>query len=468
MSNSTPAHEQTLFGHPTGLFVLFFTEMWERFSYYGMRAILVLFLISKVDEANPGFGWTNAEALGLYGTYTMLVYIASIPGGILADRIFGQKKAVMLGGLLLCAGHGILAIEALWAFYAGLGLIIAGVGMLKPNISTMVGGLYKAGDERRDAGFTIFYIGINVGAFLSALIVGYVGEKIGWHYGFGLAGIGMLLGQLVYMWGQKYLVGVGEFLGKGDNPDKENFDRPLNSVEKDRMIVMFLSFLLIIVFWGAFEQAGGLMNIYTAEKTDLSLGAFQVPASWFQSVNALFIIVLGTPIAAFWIWWKKSGKEGSSLFKMALGVIIMGWGFLFMSKASTEVMMNGDEVVQKSAMIWLVLAYLFHTVGELCASPVALSFITKLAPIKYASFMMGAYFAATGLGNKVAGLVGASAEGAGEFQIFTGIAIFCTVVGLIVLALLKPLKRLTHGAEDLQLATNFEETEGFEIADKGN
>lgn len=448
-----PNSEKTIMGHPPGLFILFFTEMWERFSYYGMRAILVLFLVSKADGANPGYGWTDGEALSLYGTYTMLVYLASIPGGLLADRIFGQKKAVLIGGILLCLGHGILAVDGVWAFYTGLGLIIAGVGMLKPNISTMVGGLYKPGDDRRDAGFTIFYIGINVGAFLSALIVGYVGQRIGWHYGFGLAGIGMLLGQLVYMWGQKYLTGVGDFIGTSASPDNKDFNRPINSIEKDRMIVMFLSFLLIIVFWGAFEQAGGLLNLYADQKTDLHLLGFAVPSSWFQSVNALFIIIFGTPVAAFWIWWKKSGKEGSSLFKMAVGVIIMGWGFLFMSKASTEVVMNGDEVVEKSAMIWLVLAYLFHTIGELCASPVALSFITKLAPVKYASFMMGAYFAATGIGNKVAGSLGELAQSAGEFQIFTGIAIFCTIVGLIVLAMLKPLKRLTHGAEDIQLET---------------
>jgi len=438
-------------GHPIGLYVLFFTELWERFSYYGMRAILVLFLVSAVSGANPGYGWTNGEALALYGTYTMLVYVASIPGGILADRMLGQKKTVMLGGALLCFGHLILAVQQEWAFYTGLGLIIAGVGFLKPNISTMVGGLYEPGDDRRDAGFTIFYIGINIGAFLSALIVGYVGEVYGWHYGFGIAGIGMVIGQLVYIWGQKHLEGVGDFIGSADSADAEAFNRPLNSVEKDRMLVMFLSFLLIIVFWGAFEQAGGLMNLYTAQKTDLALGSFDVPASWFQSVNAFFIITLGAPIAAFWIWWKKSGKEGSSLFKMALGLIIMGCGFLFMSKASTEVVMDGDVVTQKSAMIWLVLAYLFHTIGELCASPVALSFITKLAPVKYASIMMGTYFAATGLGNKVAGLVGQYSEQAGEFQIFTGIAIFCSIVGLIVLLGLKPLKRLTHGAEDLKL-----------------
>lgn len=465
-------HEQEIFGHPAGLFVLFFVEMWERFSYYGMRAILTLFLAAPIllDDPQSGYGWTNAETLSFYGTYTMFVYLTSIPGGWIADKFIGQKKAVMLGGLLLCLGHGVLAIDAQWAFFTGLILIVIGVGFLKPNISTMVGGLYKQGDDRRDKGFYLFYIGINLGAFFGALAVGAVAAKYGWHYGFGLAGIGMALGQVLYMWGLKYLKGVGEFLGEKDSPNKELMKKPLTKVEKDRMLVMFLSFLIIIVFWGAFEQAGGLMSLYTEQKTNrllsfsLPIIGNEVPAAVFQSINAFFIIVFGTLIANFWFKWGKRGKESSSLFKMAIGVIIMAFGFFFMSKASTEVVMDGDKVIEKSAMIWLVLAYLFHTIGELCASPVALSFITKLAPVKYASFMMGAYFAATGLGNKVAGLVGQMSENAGEFQIFTGIAVFCTLFGILIIAILKPLKRLTHGAEDAQ-GTKNEEAEGFELAE---
>ena len=287
------AHRKELFGHPVGLYILFFTEMWERFSYYGMRAILVLYLITETTDKNPGLGWTNIEALGLYGWYTMLVYVASIPGGIIADRILGQKKAVIVGAVLLVIGHSILAIEQMWAFYTGLGFIISGVGMLKPNISTMVGGLYPKGDIRRDKGFTIFYIGINIGAFLSSLIVGYVGEVYGWHYGFGLAGICMLLGLLQFVLGQKYLVGVGDFLGKSENKeDQDALNRPLNKIEKDRVIVLILSFLMVIVFFGAFEQAGGLMNIYASEKTNRMLMGWEVPASWFQSLNAFFIIVV--------------------------------------------------------------------------------------------------------------------------------------------------------------------------------
>ena len=492
-------------GHPIGLFILFLTEMWERFSYYGMRAILVLFLVAETTGDNTGYGWSNENAIALYGWYTMFVYLASIPGGILADKFIGQKYAVMLGGLLLCAGHGILAVDALWAFYAGLGLIVLGVGALKPNISTMVGGLYKKGDQRRDMGFYIFYMGINLGAAVAALLVGYVGETIGWHYGFGLAGIGMAIGQVTYFLGQKYLKGVGDVVKQSD--EGESLKRPNligdifkhsnsiigfavciiaaaiiyftigswayallmvgiafavgigiviyndgNQIEKDRILVTYLSFLIIIVFWGAFEQAGGLMNVYAKQKTNLALGNFMVPASWFQSVNAIFILVFATIVGSFWAWWRKRGKESSSIFKMAIGVIIMGWGFFFMSFAASEVEVNSaGDIIKKSGMQWLILAYLFHTLGELCASPVALSFITKLAPERWVAFMMGAYFASTGLGNKVAGLLGESSGQMGEFTIFTFIAVFCTIFGLLVLLIIKPLKRLTHGAEDLDL-----------------
>ena len=516
----TENHDQ-LFGHPKGLFILFFTEMWERFSYYGMRAILTLYMITKVVDNNPGLGWDEAFALSIYGWYTMLVYVMSIPGGIVADKYIGQKKSVLIGGLILVAGHTILAVDTIWAFFLGLGLIVIGVGLLKPNISTMVGGLYKQGDIRRDQGFTIFYIGINIGAFLAALIVGAVGEKYGWHYGFGLAGIGMLLGQLVFMWGQKFLQGIGEAPAKqaiasGDADTSFGqllqglFKSPvqlgisailaigsaaaafsfidagweqiaysllglflaltigilmmiykdINAIEKDRFVVLLISFLIVIVFWGAFEQAGGLMNIYTLKKIDrvvplltidilfLAGGGFllargvwdmmkkkdtfylflpagvlvliaywllrgseftnpyEIPASVFQSVNAFFIIVFGTLVGAFWIWAQRKGWETSSILKMAIGTIIMGIGFLFMAKASMDIVQYGD----KAAISLLILAYLFHTIGELCASPVALSFITKLAPLKYVSIMMGVYFAATGLGNKVAGSIGEATQ----------------------------------------------------------
>ncbi len=442
--------QKQLFGHPRGLYILFLTEMWERFSFYGMRALLVLFLVSSVNGKNPGFGWTSSEALKLYGIYTFLVYLSSIPGGILADKYIGQKKAVIWGGVLLVVGHSILAMQSLPAFYTGIVLIIAGVGCLKPNISTMVGGLYPKGDDRRDKGFTIFYIGINVGALLAGLVIGYVGETIGWHYGFGLAGIGMAIGLIIFIAGRHYLDGVGEATKELSLTDQENIKKPLTKIERDRVLVMLISFLMIIVFWGAFEQAGGLMNLYASEKTNRLIGFLNwtVPATWFQSVNSFFIITLGIPIAAFWYNRKKKGKEASSIFKIALGVMIMGWGFLFMTAASVQYQNEGA-----SAMYWLVLAYMFHTIGELCASPVALSFITKLAPLKYASIMMGVYFAASGLGNYLAGWVGVWSQTAGELEIFTGIAIFCTIIGGLVIAIREPLKRLSHGAEDFSEET---------------
>lgn len=459
--DASQAHKKELFGHPAGLYILFFTEMWERFSYYGMRAILVLYITSAATGANPGLGWEKGDALALYGWYTMLVYVMSIPGGILADKFIGQKKSVLVGGLILVAGHGILAVEQMWAFYSGLLLIVIGVGGLKPNISTMVGGLYKSGDIRRDRGFTIFYIGINIGAAAASLAVGYVGEKIGWHYGFGMAGIGMLLGQVVFMAGQKYLTGVGEAPTKEERTNSDDslgklFNKlfkertplisfliiqavgiyliasgtsigygilamflglvvglmmviynELTQQEKDRYVVLLISFLIVIAFWGAFEQAGGLMNIYTKEKVDRVVFGYELPASVFQSVNAIFIILFGTAVAGFWAWRKRRGKEATSLFKMAIGTMIMGAGFLFMAKASLEVLSTNTG---QAALVWIILAYLFHTIGELSASPVALSFITKLAPVRYVSIMMGVYFAATGLGNKLAGAIGEASQ----------------------------------------------------------
>ncbi|PZP51171.1 MAG: MFS transporter [Pseudopedobacter saltans] len=436
-----------IFGHPKGLFILFFTEMWERFSFYGMRALLTLYLVQKTTVENPGLGWTKSDALSLYGWYLMLVYVAGMPGGYIADKFLGQKKAVILGCILLVFGHCVLALEHLWAFYGGIAFIIAGVGFLKPNISTMVGGLYAPGDERRDKGFTIFYMGINLGGFIAPLIVGYVGEKIGWHYGFGLAGIGMLIGMITFLAGKKSLANVGNFLGTSVNKvDQEEFKRPLNKIEKDRVVVLLLSFFIVFVFWAAFEQAGGLLNIYASEKTDRHLFGWLVPATWFQSVNSMYILILGLPVAGYWAHRRLKKKESSALFKMLMGVIIMGAGFLFMSAASKQFDAQGS-----SSMSWLMIAYLFHTVGELCLSPVALSYITKLAPAKYASLMMGIFWAMTGLGGKAAGLLGESASKFGEFAVFTGIAVFCIVFSGIIFLFLKKLKAMSHGAEDLQL-----------------
>lgn len=441
---------KTIFGHPTGLFILFFTELWERFSFYGMRAILVLYLTADTLGDNPGLGWTNAEALELYGWYGMMVYVMSIPGGLLADRWLGQKKSVLLGGLLIILGQFTLTIESITAFYTGLALIISGVGALKPNISTMVGGLYKKGDARRDAGFTIFYIGINIGAFSAPLLVGYYGEIVDWQLGFSLAGFGMILGQIVYVFGRKHLTGIGEAYSSSEE-NTEMMKKPLTQIEKDRMIVLGLSFLIMIVFWGAYEQAGGFMNLYAKQTVDRVVFGYEIPASFLQSLHAFYVIILGIPMAGFWLMWKRRGKESSAIFKMAIGTIVMGFGFMALVGAAYEVSVLALE---KASLYWLLLSYLLHVVGELSSSPVALSFITKLAPMKYASFMMGAYFAVTGLGNKVAGLVGEAAEKAGALEVFTYVTIFCLAFGLLLLVFVKKLKALSHGAEDESVLEN--------------
>jgi POT family proton-dependent oligopeptide transporter len=447
--------KQTLWGHPKGLYILFFTEMWERFSYYGMRAILILYLTAKTTDVNAGLGWDKVSALELYGWYTMMVYVMSVPGGLLADKWLGQKKTVMLGGFLLCIGHFILAFDALWAFYTGIAFIIFGVGGLKPNISTMVGGLYQKGDFKRDSAFTIFYIGINIGAFAAPLLVGYVGEVINWHYGFGLAGIGMALGQIVYVWGQKYLTTVGNFVPV-QREIGTNRSVPLTSVEKDRLVVLLLSFVIVIVFWGAYEQAGGLMNLYARDKIDRVILGFEIPASFLQALHAFYVILFGVPVAYLWSKWRKKGKESSSLFKMGIGTIITGFGFLLLAGAAIETASSLDG---KAAIYWLFGAYLLHVIGELSISPVALSFITKLAPLKYASLTMGAYFMVSGIGNKLAGYIGEAAQNAGEYAIFMGVFIFCVSFGLLLVVFVKKLKKLTHGADDIDPKVAFVEAE---------
>ncbi|MBN1479028.1 MFS transporter [candidate division KSB1 bacterium] len=430
--------------HPKGLVVLFFTEMWERFSFYGMRAIFVLYMTRETMGQNPGMGWDNTEALALYGWYTMLVYVMAIPGGIIADRLLGQKKTVFLGGLLIIAGQFALAFNSHIAFYAGLVLLISGVGCLKPNISSMVGGLYREGDSRRDFGFTIFYIGINIGAMTAPLIVGYIGNVYNWHLGFALAGFGMLLGQVVYIWGQKYLKDVGNLVPV-NKIEGTNKHVSLTKIEKDRIVVLLISFLIVIIFWAAYEQAGGLMNLYTEEKINRVVFGWEIPTAPFQFVPAFFVVVFGAPVAAYWHRRQRKGKETSALFKMALGIMITGSGFLMMSAAALQA-----NTGMKAMLIFLILSYWLQVIGELSLSPVALSFITKLAPAKYSSIMMGVYFAATGLGNKVAGLVGQIAQKAGELEVFTGIFIFCVLFGLLLLVFFRKLKKLAHGAEDIK------------------
>ncbi|NTX13271.1 peptide MFS transporter [Myxococcus sp. CA051A] len=431
-------------GHPRGLYLLFFTEMWERMSYYGMRGLLVLFLTSKV---NGGFGWTTGEALSLYGTYTGLVYLTPIVGGFIADRFIGQRKAVVLGGTLMMIGHLVLALPNVTMFYAGLGFLIVGNGFFKPNISTMVGGLYAPGDGRRDSAFTIFYMGINLGAMLGNFICGTLGEKYGWHYGFGSAGVGMFLGLVVFMLMQKKLLGpVGlapvkpslEARANG-TAEKKGFSKD----EIDRIVVIFIIAVFVVAFWTGFEQAGGLMNLYTNEKVDRTMFGWEVPTTWFQNFNSFFIVALAPVFAGLWSWLSIRGKAPSIPVKMGLGLVFLSTGFVFMLGASSQ-----SATMGKAAAHWVILAYLFHTMGELCLSPVGLSMVSKVAPARIVSAMMGVWFLANAAANKLSGVIGAYSEKLGEFDVFLYISLGTGVSGLILLGVAPILKRMMHGTDE--------------------
>ncbi|WP_281556631.1 peptide MFS transporter [Thalassomonas sp. RHCl1] len=446
----------TFLGHPKGLFLLFGTEMWERFGYYGMRALLVLYLVATVE--NGGFGWTTGEALGLYGTFTMAVYLTPMIGGWLADNFIGQRKAIILGGILFSLGYFTLGIPKTMitgmeenVFYLGLILICCGNGLFKANVSSLVGELYEDGDHRRDGAFTIFYMGINLGAFLSPLIVGYLGEQVNWHYGFIAAGCGMLIGLFLQLsLANKYLgdIGVVPSAKKAGAANKDDLKaRALTQEEKDRTKVILIMSVFSVIFWAGFEQAGGLFNIYASQFTDRDFMGFEVPASWFQSLNAMFIILLAPVVASIWI--KMDTKEPTSPVKFALAMVFLALGFFVMVWAT---MVQGGDTSVKVSMLFLVFAYLFHTLGELCLSPIGLSLVSKLAPVKFTSLLMGAWFFFTALSNKLAAFIG-QFVGEGEEQVENAGTIFMSVGGaalvtaVIIFLSANKLVAWMHGAE---------------------
>lgn len=464
MSSIKP--QGTMLGHPSGLFLLFTTELWERFSYYAMRAILVLYLVDSVQsQGGFGLGWTQADALSLYGTFTGLVYLTPLIGGWLADNHLGQRRAIMIGGALMAAGQFILATPHAWVqgmetevFYLGLGVLILGNGLFKPNISTMVGDLYEEGDHRRDGAFTIFYMGINMGAFLSGIVVGSVVSYYDGNFqmGFLCAGIGMILSLIIqFIFAQKLLGDIGrEPAAKLEKAKAAAVGdvrkEPLTKVERDRIKVIMVMGLFTIIFWAGFEQAGGLMNLFTNDFTDRMIGSWEVPTTWFQSLNAMFIVIFAPVIASVWV---RLGKnEPNSPVKFAMGLFLLAIGFLFMIGAVLE--MGGDPNV-KSSMWWLVGAYFFHTMGELCLSPIGLSMVTKLAPLRIASLMMGAWFLFVAAANKIGGFVGSfiGHDGSKEEQlanamsIFAGIAITASISGIILYFMADKLVDWMHGAE---------------------
>ena len=513
--NGGELNQKTILGHPSGLYVLFFTEMWERFSYYGMRAILVLFLVSSFSDG--GWGWERSEALALYGLYTGLVYITPIFGGLIADKFLGYRKAVIIGAFIMTLGHAAMALEIFNDIYLYLGLVclIIGNGFFKPNISSIVGQLYKTEGQDKDAGYTIFYMGINSGAFLGILLCGYIGENIGWHYGFGLAGIFMFFGMLQFYYAQNIFGKIGVFNKNSSSNELSELSKDESKVSSniifDRLLVIGIFSFCVIFFWWAFEQAGGSMTIFAADYTDrvlegnralifkifnsiitivpmiilsyiiyllgsniflhfklssiylvlsfliiwfiiiwmlqreFKVPSTEVPASWYSILNSFFIIVFAPVISKIW----QSKYNVSGPFKFAFGLISLAIGFAFLAYGSINIPLGAKTA--SVSMVFLILAYFFHTIGELCVSPVGLSYVSKLAPKNLVGLMFGVWFVANFIANLAAGFTGSFIDPIVEeygmsvfFLIFT---IIPAMAGIVMLLANKKIVKMMHGVE---------------------
>ena len=461
-------------GHPKGLSTLFFTEFWERFSYYGMRAILLLFMVAPA--ARGGLGFDTATATAMYGLYTGSVYLTAIPGGWIADRLLGLRRAVMIGGILIACGHYCLAIHALPTFFAGLVLIVLGTGLLKANISSIVGQLYRQDDPRRDAGFSIFYMGINLGAFVSPLICGYLGQEIGWHWGFGAAGVGMTLGVTQYALGQRRLgtagiqrevpVGAGLLWAKILGaiavagvilwwawPYKDYIvlfgtaclfawllkAEGSSPLERKRIGAIIVLFVFATLFWAGFEQAGSSLTLFADQNTSNLVFGKAFPSSWYQSVEPIFVISFA-PVFA-WLWLNLGKREPSSPSKFAWGIALLGLGFLVITVAAFLY----DRGQAKVSPWWLVVLYLFHAWGELALSPVGLSTVTKLAPQRLVGLMMGVWFLALSLGNFVGGRIAGLFATLPLPQLFGAVFLTNMLAAVALLLLVKPIRNLMGG-----------------------
>jgi POT family proton-dependent oligopeptide transporter len=426
-------------GQPPGLSTLFLTEMWERFSYYGMRAFLILYMTAPA--AAGGLGFADVDAASIYGTYTGSVWAAAILGGLAADRFLGQYRAVLVGGIIIALGHFTLAFRALPFFYLGLALIVVGTGLLKPNVSTLVGSLYEAGDKRRDAGFSIFYMGINLGAFSGPLVAGYIAQRIDWHLGFAAAGIGMGFGLTQYVLGRHRLQPALDRLAA--QPKAAAVEEPargpaFSATEWKRMGAIVVFFLFAALFWGAYEQAGSTLNLFADRHTRLSVLGFSFPSSWFQSVQPIFVILLAPVFAALWM--RLGPREPSSPAKFALGLLFISLAFLILVPAGALAQSGGGTRVSPW---WLVAAYFVSELGELCLSPVGLSVVTKLSPVRIVGLMMGVWFLSNALGNKIAGW---AAGFMGALPLATLFGTVAAVVATIILFLLiRPVRRLMGG-----------------------
>ena len=482
--------DRSFFGHPRGLSTLFFTEMWERFSYYGMRALLILFMTAPLAAGGLGFDTVSAGAI--YGLYTSMVYMATLPGGWVADRLIGQRRAVLYGGILIASGHFSMAFPSLATFYLGLCLIVVGTGLLKGNVSVIVGQLYAADDERRDAGFSIFYMGINLGAFIAPLVCGYLGQRVNWHLGFAAAGVGMVIGVVQYVAGGKRLgsaglhpassteaatlrkrasfwsivaivgliaFGLAAYAGVIEVTAKQIADAAgymllllcvvlfgwlfLASTwtpeERTCLYVIGVLFVAAALFWSLFEQAGSTLNLFADRNTRTSVLGLSFPSTFFQALNSAFIWMFAPVLA--WVWIALGRRQPSTIVKFALGEILVGAGFGVLVLAAAI----ASSGVQVSPM-WLAVTYLLHTFGELCLSPVGLSAMTKLAPARIAGLIMGVWFLATSVGNFIAGRLAGFYESMPLQQLFGVIALFGVGAGVVLLALARPIQRLTPRA----------------------
>lgn len=444
-----PAPADTgFFGQPRGLSTLFFTEMWERFSYYGMRAFLILYMVAPV--AAGGLAFSDARAASIYGTYTGSAWAAAIVGGLVADRLLGQYRTVLLGGIIIAAGHFTLAFKAIGAFYAGLALIALGTGFLKPNVSTLVGSLYPKGDTRRDAGFSIFYMGINLGAFIGPLIAGYLAQEVNWHVGFACAGVGMTFGVIQYVLGRGRLqAGIDRLGQKPDVPTEDTAaavrtaesGRGFSRDELKRIGAIVIFFLAASLFWGAYEQAGSTLNLFADRYTRLEMFGHAFPSSWFQSVQPVFVIIL-SPIFG-WLWMRLGRREPSVPTKFALGLLFMGLAFLVLVPAGAMASSEGLRV----SPWFLIASYFISELGELCISPVGLSAVTKLAPLRIVGLMMGVWFLSNAFGNKLAGWAAGFFSSMPLNTLFGYVTVALLVAAGVMFLLIQPSKKLMAGVK---------------------
>ncbi len=479
-------------GHPRGLATLFFTEMWERFSYYGMRALLTLFMTGATMGENPGMGLDVVTATAIYGLYTGLVYLLGLPGGWVADRLWGQRKAVFVGGCIIAAGHFSMAVPTSFNFFFGLGLIVIGTGLLKPNVSSVVADLYPEGGAKRDAGFSIFYMGINLGAMAGPVICSWLGEGYNWHWGFAVAGVGMIAGLVQFRLGYRKLGDAGSLRSEQTPAERRRLERSFfggcaivaallavfgalvsqdvisltlpeiarglavfilvvvfvyfvrlmffgghDPAEKKKIGVIFWFALLATIFWAGFEQAGSSLNLFARDYTDRTIGSFTYPAGWLQSVNAFFIVVFAPVFGWLWVWLANRNANPSTPAKFGLGLLGLAAGYFVIAWGAANA--TPDSPVSGS---WLVVMYFFHTVGELALSPIGLSAVTKLAPPSRVSQMMGLWFVATSLGNLMAGLVAGRLESLAPSPLFATVATIAGIAGLIGLVVSPAVKRL--------------------------